>query len=62
MICYVEPDENENPIEICVTEEQAIEYQKQQANNMDYEYENDQQALDDFIAVNWGYRKVIVGE
>ena len=57
MICYVEPDENENPVEICMTEEQAIEYQKQQASNMSYEYENDQQALDDFIAVNWGYRK-----
>ena len=57
MICYVEPDENENPVEICMTEEQAIEYQKQQASSMDYEYENDQQALDDFIAVNWGYRK-----
>ncbi len=57
MICYVEPDENENPIEICVTEEQAIEYQKQQAHNMSYEYESDKKALDDFIAVNWAYRK-----
>jgi hypothetical protein len=57
MICYVEPDENENHVEICMSEEQAIEYQKQKASNMSYEYESDQQALDDFIAVNWAYRK-----
>jgi hypothetical protein len=37
------------------TEEEAIAYQRQYALKYNFTYESDQQALDDYICVNWAY-------
>lgn len=38
------------------TEQEAIAYQRKYAlDKHDFVYENDQQALDDYICVNWAY-------
>jgi len=38
------------------TEAEAIAYQREYAfKKHDFVYENDQQALDDYICVNWAY-------
>jgi len=37
------------------TEAEAIAYQREYAKRHNFVYENDSQALDDYICVNWAY-------
>lgn len=50
---YIEPDEQDNPKIIRVSVEEAIKKSKLVAEYADYTYESDEEALQDFIAVNW---------
>ena len=55
-IRYIQPADNKDGFEeIIVTREEAIRIQREYVNRVrpDFVYENDQQALDDYIAVNW---------
>jgi hypothetical protein len=55
-IRYIQPTENEDGFEeIIVTPEEAIRIQKETVSRVrpDFTYESDQQALDDYITVNW---------
>jgi len=52
---YHEPDENDNIRIIRVTIEEAIEMMHRYSSRNDFVYQNDDEALDDFIAVNWAY-------
>jgi hypothetical protein len=53
---YIEPDEQDNPKTIRVSVEEAIKKSKLvAAEYADYTYESDEEALQDFIAVNWAY-------
>ncbi len=52
---YHEPDENDNLRIIRVSTEQAINTSRTTAYRHGYSYTNDQEALEDFIAVNWAY-------
>jgi hypothetical protein len=49
---YCEPYEDSNKV-IRVTAEEAIKRAKETANHRGYTYSNDEDALQDFIAVNW---------
>lgn len=52
---YIEPDEQDNPKIIRISVEEAIKKSKLVAEYADYTYESDEEALQDFIAVNWAY-------
>ena len=55
-IRYIYPTENEDGFEeVIVTREEAIRIQKEIVSRVrpDFTYESDQQALDDYITVNW---------
>lgn len=55
-IRYIQPADNEDGFEeIIVSREEAIRIQKETVSRIrpDFVYENDQQALDDYITVNW---------
>lgn len=55
MIVYEEPDENGQNITIRITEEQAIKLTKEAAFKNDHIYKNDEEALADFMTVNWAW-------
>ena len=50
---YCEPDGENNTKVIRVSVEEAIKRAKETANRHNFTYENDEEALQDFIAVNW---------
>jgi len=52
---YREPDEKDSLKIIRVTPQDAIDSMKQYAYRHGYAYSNDEEALQDFIAVNWAY-------
>lgn len=55
-IRYIQPADNEDGFEeVTVTREEAIRIQKKVVSRVrpDFTYESDQQALDDYITVNW---------
>jgi hypothetical protein len=52
---YHEPDEHDNIKIIRVTIDEAIQFMHQYSSRNDFVYQNDDEALDDFIAVNWAY-------
>ena len=52
---YREPDEKDNLKIIRVTPQDAIDSMKQYAYRHGYTYSNDQDALDEFMALNWAY-------
>ena len=55
-IRYIQPADNEDGFEeVIVTREEAIRIQKQIVSRVrpDFTYESDQQALDDYITINW---------
>ena len=52
---YHEPDENDNIRIIRVTIEEAIEIMHEYSSRNDFVYQNDDEALEDFITVNWAY-------
>jgi histidinol dehydrogenase len=52
---YIEPDEHDNVKVIRVTVEQAIEFMNQIAAEHGHVYDNADEAVNDFIAVNWAY-------
>jgi len=52
---YHEPDEHGNIKIIRVTIEEAIEIMHRYSSRNDFVYQNDDEALEDFIAVNWAY-------
>lgn len=55
IVKWVEPDENENPIQLSCSTEEAIRRQKTAGLKAGYEYPSDEQALEDFVAVNWAH-------
>ena len=52
---YREPDEKDNLKIIRVAPQDAIDSMKQYAYRHGYTYSNDQDALDEFMALNWAY-------
>jgi hypothetical protein len=52
---YHEPDEHDNVKVIRVSTQEAINTSRTTAYRHGYSYKNDQEAIDDFIAVNWAY-------
>jgi hypothetical protein len=52
---YREPDEMDSIKIIRVAPQDAIDSMKQYAYRHGYTYSNDQDALDEFMAVNWAY-------
>jgi hypothetical protein len=50
---YCEPDGENNTKVIRVSVEEAIKQSKTNAYRHGYAYSNDEEALQDFIAVNW---------
>ena len=50
---YCEPDGENNTKVIRVSVEEAIKQSKTNAYRHGYTYSNDEEALQDFIAVNW---------
>lgn len=58
MIEYVEPGEHGELIVVRISEEAAIVRSKAAAAQHLYTYKSDQEALDDFIVVNWATRVV----
>ena len=53
MIVWNEPDENGQNKVFKISKEEAIEIQKASAKRFGIAYESDEQALSDFIIVNW---------
>lgn len=57
-VTYVVPADNDDGFdEVTVTVKEAIEIQKQHAANVrpGFVYENDDDALQDYLTVNWAY-------
>lgn len=59
-ISYCEPDENGNDVVITLTAAEAIQRQRAAVANSKlarpgFQYENDEQALTDFITVHWAW-------
>lgn len=53
---WVEPyGPNDEPVYMRVTAETAIAKQKVQAAKWEYVYQNDEQALEDFLTINYGW-------
>lgn len=52
---YHEPDEQGRDRVICVSTQEAINTSRTTAYRHGYSYTSDQEALEDFIAVNWAY-------
>ena len=52
---YSEPDEDNNTKVVRVSVEEAIKESKTNAYRHGYTYLNDEEALLDFIAVNWAW-------
>jgi hypothetical protein len=66
MLYWIEQDNPDNPdsYKICtISEADAIEKQRKFVSHFrpDFQYKDDQQALDDFIAVNWATYTPIIG-
>ena len=62
--CYVEPDENMNPVEVCLTEEEILSkywdfwYAKMITKyGEDHELITEENFIDDWIVVNWATEK-----
>lgn len=51
--CY--PEEDGSAGEVKVTEAEAIKLQREHARKYGFEYKTDQDALDDYICVNWAF-------
>ena len=52
---YHEPCEDDKDKFIRVSGEQVINKMNEYASRRGFVYKNDQEAIDDFIAVNWAY-------
>lgn len=50
---YIEPDENNNVRVVRYTVEEAVKFMEQCAAQHNYVYNNADEAINDFIAVNW---------
>lgn len=59
IVIHEEPSDNGKVVRVERTTEEAIAYQKAAAAALkDFQYESDQQALDDYVTVHWAwYRK-----
>lgn len=55
MLQYREPDETDSLKVVRVTAEHAIKFMKDYAYQHGFTYSHDEEALDEFIAVNWAY-------
>jgi len=53
MISWCDPNENGEPEYHCITEEEAVELMEQVAEQMGKPYNSYEEALWDFIVVNW---------
>lgn len=54
-VYWIEPDENELPIMKMLSREAAIFRQKEVASMMGFTYSDDEEALLDFVTVNWAW-------
>jgi hypothetical protein len=53
MLYYREIDEHDEPVDVYILPEEAIRTLKETAKSYGIEYENDDEILQDFIALNW---------
>lgn len=53
MICWNESDGEVK----CITEAEAVAYQRKAGRLRNYEYQSDADALDDFMVVHWAWKQ-----
>lgn len=56
MIFYPVPDDEGYPVFVCISEEEAIFLQKKSVPE-GFGYDNDQDALEDFMIVHWAWKE-----
>lgn len=50
---YIEPGENDEPVVVRLSQEDAIRSMKELRARQGYVYASDEEALQDFLVVNW---------
>jgi len=53
MLYYREIDEHDEPVEIYILPEEAIRTHKEMAKSYGIYFDSDEEALEEFIALNW---------
>lgn len=56
-VVYEEPDTYGRPITVRITRKEAIRRQKDAALYWGHEYPDDNLALEDFLAIHWGWEE-----